>query len=344
MRHQIVWVPSFIFHEDTSMKGDGTLSTVTQARYNNIDDEFGFDDSTLPLNGRSKEILKLLGAYHDLLYHCNGTSLSKKAIVVVHGESGSGKTSLVETLWEPVSNSNGFFIAGKFFQPSDGVKHEPHSAIMAAFSDLCDLVLLSDDLDNHRRLEIQKFIGLYAQILVQSISNLTPFFDAKIDFGYNDTINDTTMVKFRDACRQFLRAMSSDEHPIVLFLDDVQWMDEGSQMLIEMMLSKDDLIKKIYIILAYRDDEPSTISNILMDREDIIDIKLSDLDHGSVNQIVSALLASPSTKVSTLSTYIKSRTMEIPFYVMQFMKILRKEGLLWFDRSNGVWIFDMHDI
>jgi predicted ATPase len=72
----------------------------------------------------------------------------RKTIVVLHGLSGSGKTSLVDTLREPVASSHGYFVAGKFFQPTMDVTQEPHSAIMAAFSDLCDLVLQSSDFDN----------------------------------------------------------------------------------------------------------------------------------------------------------------------------------------------------
>jgi predicted ATPase len=189
------------------------------------------------LCGRTKETLTLLKAYQTVLQNRN-EALSK-AVLVIHGESGTGKTSLVESaLRNPVSESNGYFCAGKFAQQCkwDGrllVSQEPYSAIMAAFSDLCDLVLQSSDFDSRRRMEIQQALGTDASLLVGAISNLSPFLDANFDnqFGLLDTTNKTILARFKIACKRFLRAMSSDQHPIVLFLDDIQWMDEGSRQL-----------------------------------------------------------------------------------------------------------------
>jgi predicted ATPase len=129
------------------------------------------------LFGRSSETLTLIKTYADVLLNKN--TLLSKSVIVVHGESGSGKTSLIESLRKPVSESNGFFCTGKFFQPSDegGVSQEPYSAVMAAFSDLCDLVLQSTDYDSHRRNEIQQALGHHSNLLVNTISSLAPLLD-----------------------------------------------------------------------------------------------------------------------------------------------------------------------
>ena len=128
-----------------------------------------------PLSGRSKEILTLLRAHQNLLVCenrenllvCENRALSK-TVVVIHGLSGSGKTSLVDTLREPVAGSHGYFVAGKFFQPTMDVTQEPHSAIMAAFSDLCDLVLQSSDFNDQTRVNITRGAWSRGQFISQS--------------------------------------------------------------------------------------------------------------------------------------------------------------------------------
>jgi predicted ATPase len=122
---------------------------------------------------------------------------------VLHGLSGSGKTSLVETLREPVASSHGYFVAGKFFQPTMDVTQEPHSAIMAAFSDLCDLVLQSSDFDDHTRIKVQEALGDDANLLVRAISNLSPFLDDDSQLSRVDTHDARGLIKFKVACMRF---------------------------------------------------------------------------------------------------------------------------------------------
>lgn len=134
-----------------------------------LDDEFAESISEQAVYGRSKETEALFDAYNSLL------STKKVQIVIIHGESGSGKTVLVDVLRDRLCDENsGYFVTGKYFQNSDGVQ-EPHSAIMAAFSDLCDLVAQSDNLNDDRLQQVKTILGTDAQILTKSISNLSPF-------------------------------------------------------------------------------------------------------------------------------------------------------------------------
>jgi energy-coupling factor transporter ATP-binding protein EcfA2 len=130
-----------------------SLGSLSELSLRDITDIQG-QHNTNWLCGRTTETLTLLKTYETILQNPN-RPLSK-AVLVVHGESGSGKTSLVESLREPVSASHGYFCSGKFFQQTEGgggllVSQEPYSAVLAAFSDLCDLVLQSTDFDSRRR-------------------------------------------------------------------------------------------------------------------------------------------------------------------------------------------------
>jgi predicted ATPase len=153
--------------------------------------------------------------------------------VLVHGIRALARQPLFHQFRKTVCERHGFFVSGKYFQGS-GIQ-EPYSAFMAAFSDLCDLVSQSEDFNEERRLEIQIKLGADGRRLEKAVSNLSPFLPnstavADTDHGdITDTRSNAVLAKFMVACKTFLQAMSSKEHPIVLFIDDIQWMDEGSK-------------------------------------------------------------------------------------------------------------------
>jgi predicted ATPase len=300
------------------------------------------------LSGRTTETLTLLKTYQDILRNQNGPL--SKGLVVVHGESGSGKTSLVEVLRHPVSASNGYFCAGKFFQQSRGddplVSQEPYSAIMAAFSDLCDLVLQSSNLNIEQRIEIQRDLGPDADLLVRAISNLSPFFvDSHNDlqFGHFDTTNRATVTRFINACKRFVHAMSSKRHPIVLFIHDIQWMDDGSRQLIEALLNDDEL-QNVLLIFAYRDEEADSMRDVFSCELNVVDIAVDNLDARSVQQLLSSLLGSPPSQFISLIDVVLSRTCGNPFHVIQFIEAIMSEDLLVYDAASSMWIFDIGQI
>lgn len=279
--------------------------------------------------GRCEETSKLLKTYQTLL------QTQKAETVFVHGESGSGKTLLVDVLRNQACNGStpAYFVTGKYFQNSGGIQ-EAHSAIMAAFSDLCDLVAQSDDFDQSRQDQIKGDLGSYALLLVKSISNLSPF----IGNTFKQMEVDAAVMKskFAIACKTFLRAMASEEHPIILFLDDVQWADEGSRQLIEVFL-QDSELKNVMLVLAYRDEEAAQVDAILEHAQSPVDIQLSNLDEEAVYQIVSSVTGSTSSEgnIRALSNLVAKRTAGNPFHVMVFMETIEVDGLLVFDDSSG---------
>ena len=311
------------------------LSSVTDSCY--PDGEFDELEAPAPaLYGRSRESLVLLKAYLNV----RQTNNAKR--VLVHGVSGSGKTALVDVLREPVCESQGYFVVGKFFQ--DLGMQEPYSAIMAAFSDLCDLVSQSDDFTEERRSEIQQKLGSYGRFLAKSITNLTPFLDQS-EGGEIDTRNDAALARFKTACKTFLHAMSSDKHPIVLFVDDIQWMDDGSRQLIRLLLNDPEL-KNVMLILAYRDEDENSVADIFKEenKADILDMPLQNLQAPAVHQLVCEMLGSSSVHIKELSDHIALKTRGNAFHVIQFVEVIQREGLLMYDTNNASWEFDVDKI
>jgi predicted ATPase len=153
-------------------------------------------------------------------------------LFATYAESGSVKMNLVHLLRDRVCDmttrdqSPGYFVSGKYFQNA-GTAQEPHSVITAAFSNLCDLVAQSDGFCEHRQQIVQETLRSDAQVLVKSISNLASFVG-----DVEEEVEACSMGKLKVAYKACLHAMASDKHPVVLFLDNIQWADGGSRILI----------------------------------------------------------------------------------------------------------------
>ena len=312
------------------------LSSITDGCYANRDEDAWDTPAATVLFGRTRETQLLLDAYQNVLQN------KKANRVVIHGVSGSGKTSLVDLLRQPVYESQGYFVSGKYFQDS-GIQ-EPYSAIMAAFSDLCDLVSQSDDFTEERRSEIQQKLGTDGHLLAKAITNLSPFID-KSDGEEIDIRNEAVLAKFKVACKVFLHTMASDKHPLVFFIDDIQWMDEGSSQLMTILLNDPDL-KNVMMILAYRDEESIGEIDILMEESklDMLDIPLQNLQAEAVHQIIYEIIGSSSAETKELSDLIAQRTGGNPFHVIQFVEVIQREGLLIYDAGTTSWEFNVDQI
>lgn len=150
------------------MIGSSEVSSLSYTRWGDDEDEFNDElGQQRQLFGRTEEIVLLRQTFDKVLRSKNA------ATVAVHGMSGLGKTSLVETLRVPVLQNGGYFCAGKFFQNSE--VQEPFSAIMAAFSDVCDVVAQSENLTDKRKSEIQTQLGGDGYLLTKAVSNITTF-------------------------------------------------------------------------------------------------------------------------------------------------------------------------
>jgi predicted ATPase len=175
------------------------------------------------LFGRAKEANQLLDSFRQVVRstpasdkNTNNSNdvLPKSApiIAVVHGDSGTGKTSLVESTLRQkvVHGSQGYFCSGKFFQQtnSEALMYGAYSAIVAALSDLCDLVGQADDLDK-RRDYIQSTLGTDGYILADHISSINNFLPKKEEHGEESstdkdyTGDKTALLRFNVACKAF---------------------------------------------------------------------------------------------------------------------------------------------
>lgn len=288
--------------------------------------------------GRTHETLQLLDTYDQVV------SRQDFRVVTIHGESGSGKTCLAEILRETAFETTGYYVSGKYFQDS-GIQ-EPYSGIMAAFSDLCDLICQSNDF-KERLLDIKKTLSDDAWLLSKTISHLYPFLLGTTEQEVYIK-SEVALTKFTISYKEdFLEAMTCAEHPVVLVLDDIQWMDKGSKKLIALLLADDDL-KNLLLILIYRDEDQEVALDSLHSIHQcrITDIYIGNLDAAGIHQIMSSKLGiRTSMKSLQLSKLIYQRTVGNAFHVLGFLDFIQHENLLvrQSDTSHD-WSFNVEEM
>lgn len=318
-------------HSTTSL----TVSSVTDGIYQ---DEFLFGEPYVAkLYGRQDELEVLTNAYNLVQQQ---KSYQK---VVVSGQSGSGKTFLVSAFQKKVLQKNGFFCSGKHFQNSR-LGQDLYPALISAFSDLCDIVLQSEDFDEKRRSEIKEILGKDGDLLAKAGANIAPFLDDEPCFSSSYMKCESSFAKFKVVCKNFLRAMSSREHPVVLFIDDIQWMDNGTRQLLEVILEATE-IKHFMLILAHRDTEEASLAtkDLLKNISHFNHVKLGELDFNPLKEmILDELSVSSLDDNDYLCKLIWRKTQGNPFHAKQFMNSIKNDGFL--SLVDGKWVCDVEVI
>lgn len=310
--------------------------------------------SSLGLLGREKEIVQLKAAYKDVT--CNGG----KGIVMLSGEAGAGKTRIVKKFRSDIerkSQQNGkasFFASGKF-----DLHHraEPYTAFISAFVQLVDNIVALKENDAGRFMRIKNSIleavGSEGGLLSSIIPNLAEILGKEM-MPECDIACESSMAKnrFYFILRQFIHAVKMEAHPIVLFLDDLQWADVESLGLIENIM-KDSQLSGILLIGCFRKNEvdeshPLTICLESVERGtkqgggevklSITCIHIGNLDVDTVHDLIMNVLnSSDKPKTMTLAKTVHEKTHGNAFYVIQFLTSLQDEGMLVYSLGTQSW-------
>jgi len=303
------------------------------------------DFTKLGLHGRSCETAILLQAYHRIAMEGSHSEL-----ILVKGESGIGKSALVEDMRRPVTSEEPFgrYIQGKFDQLR---QMEPLSALVAAFSDLCDLILISDNLREFR-IAIKNALGEDVCLLGNVIPNLVSITS---DHSYDTSLSDepempSSSVKLASVFRAFLRAVSSPASPILMHLDDIHWADVQSQDIIKSLVLDPD-IKNVLIVCTYRNSEngEKVRQHICGNQDDleglcVTEIELGNLSQEAVMSMITDLLEVSNGDVQALCTFVRQKTASNPYFICQFLELLQSQRLLRYSSKLSAWQFDMMNI
>ncbi|MHC5733887.1 trifunctional serine/threonine-protein kinase/ATP-binding protein/sensor histidine kinase [Nostoc sp.] len=314
-----------------------------QLQVNGIVNNFGIgqrdvcDRFIIPdkLYGRETETATLLQAFERV-------SSGATEMMLVAGFSGIGKTAVVNEIHKPIVRQCGYFIKGKYDQFNRNI---PLSAFVQAFRDLMGQLLSESDTQLLQWKEkILSALGENGQVLIDVIPELEQIIGkqpAAPELGGNAALN-----RFNLLFGKFIALFATQQHPLVMFLDDLQWADSASLNLIQVLMSQSEM--GYLLIGAYRDNEvfPAhplmlTLEEMKKDLATISTLTLTPLSQSHINLLVADTLSCSTITAQPLSELVYQKTKGNPFFATQFLKALHQDGYIAYDFNVGHWQCDI---
>ena len=292
------------------------------------------------LYGRAREVKVLLDAFERVVTGGNSR------LALVSGYSGIGKSAVVNELQKAIVLPRGIFIAGKFDQHKRDI---PYATLAQAFQTLVRQILVkSEDEVARWRMMIRQAIGTNGQL----IANLIP--ELELIIGKQPPVPELppqeTQNRFQAVFKRFLCVFAQRQHPLTLFLDDLQWLDVATLTFIEYLLTQPD-VKHLLIVGAYRDNEVSpshplrlTLDSIRKAGVSADEIVLKPLSFKDVNHLIADALRCERLHSESLARLVHTKTGGNPFFVIQFLTALAEERLVEFDARKTAWQWDLAQI
>ncbi|NEQ39735.1 MAG: AAA family ATPase [Okeania sp. SIO3I5] len=294
------------------------------------------------LYGRESEVEVLLTAFDRV----SNQEKSESELMLVGGFSGIGKSALVNEIHKPIVEKRGYFIAGKFDQFQRDI---PLSAWLNAFQELIKQILSEPE----RKLQtiankLQEKLGEEAQVIIDVIPELELLIGKQA--LATELSPSAAENRFNLLFLNFISVFVQAEHPLVIFLDDLQWADLASLKLMKLVMEKSD-INYLLLIGAYRDNEVNpghplilTVEEIKITGAIVNQIILSPLSESALNNLVADTINYAPEESLELTEQIYIKTEGNPFFSTQFIKSIYKEGLIFYNYQQEKWLFNLLEI
>jgi PAS domain S-box-containing protein len=292
------------------------------------------------LYGREREINSLLASFDRVV--AQGTP----ELVLISGYSGVGKSSVVNELHKVLVPPRGLFAAGKFDQYKRDI---PYATLAQAFRTLVRQLLVKSEaeLEPWRRALVEA-AGAHGQLIV----NLVP--EVELIIGKQPAVPDLppqeAQNRFKVVFRRFLGAFARPEHPLALFLDDLQWLDAATLDLLEHLIAHPE-VRHLLLVGAYRNDEVGpehllsrTLGAIKRTDARVSELVLAPLGLDDAGRLIAGALHCDVARARPLTRLVHQRTGGNPFFAIQFVTELAEEQLLAFDPAVRGWQWDIERI
>ncbi|AOY79647.2 AAA family ATPase [Moorena producens JHB] len=313
----------------------GEIKTFQLGHYD-ISEQFTIPET---LYGRDQEIATLLAAFDRI------AALGKKdgaELLLVAGYSGVGKSALVNEVYKPITAKGGNFIAGKYDQYQHNI---PYDAIAKAFRDLCNQLLTASETTlNQWRQKIRAAVGNNGQVLIDVIPDLERIIGKQPTVAPVDAI--AAQNRFNLVFKNVIKAICQSDHPLVLFIDNWQWADSASLMLLKTIITDGEL-QHLLVVGAYRDHEVDEAHPLMTAVEEIkqeggivSQIHLDNLKPVDVNQLIADALDCSPQDSQPLTDLVYSKTHGNAFFTTEFIKSIYTENLLLFNHTQCQWQWD----
>ncbi|HEX5079122.1 MAG TPA: serine/threonine-protein kinase PknK, partial [Geminicoccaceae bacterium] len=289
------------------------------------------------LYGREAELRTLVAAFERVAR--DGAT----EFVLVSGRAGTGTSSLVHELPKELAAPSAFFAAGKFDQYKRDI---PYATLAQALRDLVDQILGKSDAELSRwRADLLEALGPNGQLIVKLMPQLAHV------IGEQPPVPDLSpqdeQARFQSVFRRFLSVFARPEHPLALFLDDLQWLDAATLDLIEHLVTHPD-VRHLLLVGACRDNEVGP-AHPLRQRLAAIrgaggrvqEIPLAPLVPDDVERLLADALHAEPERVRPLAALVFEKTAGNPFFTTQFLLALAEDALLAFDAGKAAWIWDL---
>ncbi|MFN6483984.1 MULTISPECIES: AAA family ATPase [unclassified Nostoc] len=291
------------------------------------------------LYGRESEVKTLLEAFGDV---ANGGS----QLMLVAGFSGIGKTAVVNEVHKPIVRWNGYFIKGKYDQFNRNI---PLSAFVQAFRDLMGQLLKESDTQLEQwQSKILAAVAENGQILIEVIPELEQLIGKQPAIA--ELSGGAAQHRFNLLFQKFIQVFATREHPLVIFLDDLQWADSASLNLLKLLMSQSDC-SHLFIIGAYRNNEVFaahplmlTLDEIEKTSSGIKTLNLAPLSQADVNHLIADSLSCATKQALPLTELVYQKAKGNPFFTTQFLKALHEDGLITFNWEAGFWQCDVTQV
>jgi PAS domain S-box-containing protein len=289
------------------------------------------------LYGRARESDTLLTAFDRVA--ADGTPV----LVLVSGYSGIGKSSVVNELHKELVPLRGLFASGKFDQYKRDI---PYATLAQAFQGLVSPLLSKSEAElRYWRDALREALGPNALLIVDLVPELKHIIGEQLPVP--DLPPQDAQGRFQLVFRRFIAVFARQEHPLALFLDDLQWLDAATLDLLEDLLTRPD-VRHLMLIGAYRDNEVNS-SHRLMRKLAAIrqagaivrEIILAPLAREDLEQLIADSLRREPERVAPLAQLVHEKTAGNPFFAIQFMSALAEEALLTFDHREAQWCWNL---
>jgi PAS domain S-box-containing protein len=292
------------------------------------------------LYGRAPQIEILLRSFDRVV------ETGRPELTLVAGYSGIGKSSVVNELHRVLVLPRGRFASGKFDQYKRDI---PYATLAQAFQGLVRPLLgtKEDELRRWRK-AFEEALGPNARLMVDLVPEL------RLLIGEPPPVPDLPATeaqrRFQLVLRRFIGVFACKEHPLALFLDDLQWLDGATLDLLEDLLTQPD-VSYLMVIGAYRDHEVHP-THPLARRLEVLrtsgapvhEMNLGPLTQEDVEQLLANSFRCESTLVAPLARIVYAKTAGNPFFAIQFANNLVDEGMVSFDTQRAEWRWDLQRI
>jgi PAS domain S-box-containing protein len=289
------------------------------------------------LYGRARELDALLAAFDRVV------TSGAPELVLVSGYSGIGKSAVVNELHKALVPPRGLFASGKFDQYKRDI---PYATLVQAFQSLVRPLLGQSEAELARwRETLLEALGPNGRLMTDLVPELS------LVIGDQPPVSELApqdaQRRFQRVFRRFIGVFARPEHPLTLFLDDLQWLDAATLDLIEDLLTQAD-VRHLLLIGAYRDNEVDAahplwrkLDAIRTEGGTVAEITLAPLGQEHVGQLIADALRCTPQHAERLTQLVHEKTEGNPFFVIQFLYALAAEQLLAFDHGAARWTWDL---